>query len=175
MPQQLECSENPTRDLLPHLVHVPSLPHLASSDLTLTPCDPLPALLWPPNTPFLSHSHSLSYSSYLSSKIPKSILGQITPLSSRQVPSCLLQSLPGDPQPAQKQLIIQPSYTQVFSQTRSSIYFPQTQSVGGYLGNTASGSLPRALGPFTEPLLMLSSALLGALLFSRSSYIYLSF
>ena len=87
-------------------------------------------------------------------QVAKSISGQISPLSPRHIPSCLLQSLPGDPQPAQQQLIIQPSYTQIFSQTRSSIHFPQTQSVSGYLGNTASGSLPRALGPLTKPLLL---------------------
>ena len=63
-----ECSQNPTWTLLPQPVHVPSRPHLASSVLTLTPYDSLPVLLWCPNTPFLSHSHSLSYGSYLSSK-----------------------------------------------------------------------------------------------------------
>ena len=119
---------------------------------------PDPNTLWFPSSSPLMPQHAIPESLTFPqlrftpvSQAPKSTSGQISPLSPRHIPSCLLQCLPGDPQPAQQQLIIQPSYTQILSQTRSFIHFPQTQSVSGHLGNRASGSLPRALGPLAKP------------------------
>ena len=150
-------------------LHVTLLSHACPCSKSSPPAVLCPDryILWFPssssltlNTLFLSYSHSLNYSSYLSSKIPKSVswsrsllwvLVDTFPVAFRslflEIHNLLKTNSLSNP--------LTPKYSHKLAHLH---IFPQTQSVGRYLGNTTNGSLFKALDPLTKPLLILSSS-----------------